>query len=424
LRGHRGSEGRDPIESFEPRRRVLLELLRAALAAVDGRRCTLAALRSERLRERLERGGPLWAAAVGKAASRMALGAHDALGGALERVLLITKDGHLDPELSEVPGLEARESGHPVPDQRSLDAGARLLAFIEEMPAGVRPLMLVSGGASSLVEALNPGLGLSDLQRLNREGLASGLSIEALNARRGEISRLKGGQFAARLAGRGALALLISDVPADDPAVIGSGLLGPVHRGEGAAGAGGRPDDIERIVVASMSEALGAVRTRAQTLSVHIEEPRFGGSTERLAVRFAHELALGAFQVRAWGGESALELPPHPGRGGRNQHLALSVARLIAGHDLHLLAAGTDGTDGPTDDAGALVDGETCARVACAGLDVDDCLRRADSGAALAAAGDLLHTGPTGTNVGDLVMGLKLTEADARAWLNRTPCGC
>ncbi|MGB6451452.1 MAG: MOFRL family protein, partial [Steroidobacteraceae bacterium] len=126
----------------------------------------------------------------------------------------------------------------------------------------------------------------------------------------------------------------------------------------------------------------------------------------------------------AWGGESVLELPAHPGRGGRNQHLALEAARLIAGYeDLVLLAAGTDGTDGPTVDAGAIVDGDTCARAASAGLDVDDCLRRADSGAALAAAGDLVHTGPTGTNVGDLVMGLKLSAAAARAWLSAQPEG-
>jgi hydroxypyruvate reductase len=116
-----------------------------------------------------------------------------------------------------------------------------------------------------------------------------------------------------------------------------------------------------------------------------------------------------------------VRLPPHPGRGGRNQHLALAAARLIAGQDeLLLLAAGTDGTDGVSDSAGALVDGETCARIALAGLDVDSCLRRADSGTALAAAGDLIDTGPTGTNVGDLVIGLRLSQRDAQAWLDES----
>jgi len=124
--------------------------------------------------------------------------------------------------------------------------------------------------------------------------------------------------------------------------------------------------------------------------------------------------------VRVWGGESTVKLPESPGRGGRNQHLALAAARLIAGQsDLLLLAAGTDGTDGVTDDAGALVDAETCARLALAELDADECLRRADSGTALAAAGDLIHTGPTGTNVGDLVIGIKLSAQTARALPDR-----
>jgi len=112
--------------------------------------------------------------------------------------------------------------------------------------------------------------------------------------------------------------------------------------------------------------------------------------------------------VHVWGGESVVRLPPRPGHGGRNQHLALAAARIIAGRrDLFLLAAGTDGTDGASDDAGALVDGESCARIALAEIDVEESLRSADSGTALAAAGDLIHTGPTGTNVGDLVIGLK-----------------
>ncbi len=396
----------------EPRRQILLELLQAALAAVDGRLCTRRALQELPW----ARSARIWAVAAGKAASRMALGARDALGGALERVLLITKEGHVDRGALELPGVEIRESSHPVPDQRSLDAGARLLGFVREMPAEVRPLCLISGGASSLVEVLAPGASLEGLQRLNARGLASGLPIEELNARRREISLIKGGRLAALLAGRGALALFISDVPGDDPAVIGSGLLGPAA----PAAAGTAPmDDIERVVVASLKEALSAVRGRASGLRAQVQEERFGGKVGRLAVRFAHELALGPSELRAWGGESVLELPERPGQGGRNQHLALEAARLIAGYeDLFLLAAGTDGTDGPTADAGALVDGGTCARAASAGLDVEECLRRADSGAALGAAGDLVRTGPTGTNVGDLILGLNLSTAAARAWLS------
>lgn len=414
------------LDREDPRRRILLELFGAALGAVEGRRCTREALSARAARDdpREER-RRCWAIAIGKAASRMMLGARDALGPALERGLVITKDGHLDPEILALEGLETRECGHPLPDERSLAAGERVLAFLEEMPADVQPLCLISGGASSLVEVLAPGAGYADLERLNTEGLARGLPIGELNRRRGRISCLKAGRLAARLRGQRALALFISDVPGDDPAVIGSGLLGPAPRpaggaGErgGATGRAGGTDDVERIVIASVTEALQAVRARSAGLAAQAAPERFDGDASELAVRFSHELALGTAQLRAWGGESVLELPAHPGHGGRNQHLALACARLIAGReDLCLLAAGTDGTDGPTPDAGGLVDGETCARIACAGLDVDDCLRRASSGEALAAAGDLVHTGPTGTNVGDLVLGLKLPPRAAREWL-------
>jgi glycerate 2-kinase len=394
-----------------PQRRILLELLRTALTAVDGRRCVAATLRGRQSTRR-----PVWAAAVGKAASSMALGAADALGPALERLLLVTKDGYVDDEVRRLPGAETLQSSHPIPDERSLTAGARLLEFVDEMPREARPLLLVSGGASSLVEVLTPGATLEDLRRLNAEGLASGVAIDTLNARRRGLSLVKGGALSSRLAGRGATALFISDVPGDDPAVIGSGLLGP---------APGRSDDVERIVIASIDDARRAVRGAARGLRTSIPSARFDGDAERLAAVLVSELEAGEAALHIWGGESVIRLPERPGRGGRNQHFALAAARRIAGRDdLFVLAVGTDGTDGPTADAGALVDGGTCGRIAAAGLDVVAALRQADSGAALAAAGDLVHTGPTGTNVSDLILGLRLGEAEARTWLlNRPPIG-
>jgi glycerate 2-kinase len=388
----------------EPQRRLLLELLHSALAAVEGRRCTRAALAAPAAAD----ARPVWVAAIGKAACSMALGARDALGARLERTLIVTKDGHVIPEAAGLPGLQLCESSHPVPDERSLRAGARLLEFLDQMPAGVRPLFLISGGASSLIEVLASGVGLAELQALNARGLASGMSIETLNSARGAISQIKAGRLAARVNGRGALALLISDVPGNDPAVIGSGLMGKTAA-----------DDLQRIVVACIEDAMRAVQARAGTLGCSLAGARYEGDAERLAVRFAHELHLSPTPLKVWGGESVVRLPAQPGRGGRNQHLALAAARLMAGYgELHLLAAGTDGTDGPTGDAGAIVDGETCGRAMLAGFDVDRALRGFDSGPLLEATGDLLHTGPTGTNVGDLVIGLKLSEGGARAWLN------
>jgi len=381
------------------RRRLLLELLQAGLEGVDGRRCVREALLA---RPEGSSTGPVWAAAVGKAAASMALGAADALGPSLERLLVITQSGHLAPELRARAGVEAYESAHPVPDERSLAAGQRLLEWVDDLPRPVSPLFLVSGGASSLVEVLEPGVPLAELEQLSALGLAQGVPIVELNARRARLSRIKGGRLAGHLRGRPARALFISDVPDDDPAVIGSGLLGP------APGAG---DHIEREVVASVERAMDAVATAAaqRGLTVECVRQRYAGEAARLAARFTHELLIGNTQVRVWGGESTVRLPQHPGHGGRNQHLALAAARFLPDYpQLLLLAAGTDGTDGPTQAAGGLVDAETCARVSMAGLDVDDCLARADSGTALAAADALIRTGPTGTNVADIVIGLKL----------------
>ena len=398
----------------ESRRRLLLELFRAGLDRVDGRSCVARALRDG------AGGGAslagIWIAAVGKAASAMVLGAHDALGRSIQHVLLITKDDHVSAEARRLSGIgptvEICESAHPLPDERSLEAGARLLRWVDELPAHAQPLFLISGGASSLVEVLEDGVTFADLAKINSQGMAEGVAIGELNARRARVSRIKGGRLAARLNGRQARALFISDVPGDDPSVIGSGLMGPAPGG----------DNVQRTIVASVHAAVDAVRGAAQGWGLRVGAPGrvFDGDAVRLAIRFAHELQLSQAQVCVWGGESTLELPANPGRGGRNQHLALAAARLMTGQpNLALLAAGTDGTDGPTEDAGGVVDGETVARISLGGLDADRCLVRADSNAALAASGDLVHTGPTGTNVGDLVIGLNLSPQEAEAVLER-----
>ena len=385
------------------RRELLLELYRAGLARVDGRRCVREAL--SRPPGRLE--GRVWGAAIGKAASAMVLGAREVLGDALEEVLLVTKPGHVGRELHEMRGVEIHESGHPLPDERSLRAGQRLLEWLEMLPPAVTPLFLISGGASALVEVPQAGVTLEQLVRVSRQGLATDLTIAELNSRRTRLSQIKGGRLAARLGGREGRALLMSDVPGDDAALIGSGILAP------AAGA----DRIQRQVIASVDTAIDGVVAAAakRQLSARRAARRFAGEASRLAVQFTHELALGQVQVRVWGGESTVRLPEHPGRGGRNQHLALAAAKLIAGYpQLMLLAAGTDGGDGPTQDAGGLVDADTGGRIVLAGLDPDECLRGADSGTALEAAGALVRTGPTGTNVADLVIGLKLSPSPQR----------
>jgi hydroxypyruvate reductase len=399
---------------------LLLGIWQQALAAVDGRK---------RVRDMLidtPTGDPWQIIAIGKAAAAMTLGALDVLGPYVAHALVVSKADHFPPELDVHAQVEQISAGHPVPDDASLAAGDRVLDLIAALPPRRRVLFLISGGSSSLVEALPVGVRLEDVQRLNAWALASGRDIRSVNSIRTRLSLLKGGRLLTYLSRRQVVALLISDVPGDDPGVIGSGLVGeavqePLPSGlpswlssllariwvERRAEPSCR---ITRHVVARLDDALAAAEHagRAMGLATRIAPHRFDGDAVQLATDFCHELKMAGAGLSIWGGESTVRLPSNPGRGGRNQHLALAAARLLVSHDeLTLLAAGSDGTDGPTSDAGAIVDSETIERGTLSGLDADTCLARADSGAFLEASGDLLHSGPTGTNVGDLVLGIK-----------------
>jgi glycerate 2-kinase len=376
-------------------RRLLLELFDAALRAVDGEHCVASQLRDRAFP------APVALIAVGKAAASMALGAHRALGQRIASTLVITKHGHLDPRLGSMSSQTILESAHPVPDESSLAAGDVLLDAVQSLSATVFPLFLISGGSSSLVEKLAEGATLTDLRELNQRGLAAGWDIRRLNQERSRLSRLKAGGIARLLRGRAALALFISDVPGDDPDVIGSGLLGR----DSAA-----PDAVERVIVASVDSAMQAVvdAATARGFSLAREPGRCDGDVVAAAPDFVSRLRGCLGDGLVWGGETTVTLPASPGRGGRNTHLALTAARALRGNDsVTLLAAGTDGTDGPTDDAGAIVDSGTVERAEIAGVDVERALRDFDSGTALEASGDLVHTGPTGTNVGDILIGIK-----------------
>ncbi|HEY5718889.1 MAG TPA: glycerate-2-kinase family protein, partial [Gammaproteobacteria bacterium] len=200
----------------------LLALYRAALDAVDGRRAV-----RRHLAAQPPPGGPLHLVAVGKAATSMTLGALDALGPRVVSGLVICKAGGGDPALSADPRLRYLDSDHPVPGARSLAAGQALVGYLDAAPDDARFLCLGSGGASSLVELLPAGCDLAWLQRLTDWLLAGGYDIGTMNRVRKAFSRIKGGRLRQWLRGRPALNLLISDVPGDDPAVVGSGLLVP-----------------------------------------------------------------------------------------------------------------------------------------------------------------------------------------------------
>ncbi len=156
-------------------------------------------------------------------------------------------------------------------------------------------------------------------------------------------------------------------------------------------------------------------RRGAHGLEFETRATRFDADACAVARQFVEALRSTTADGLVWGGESTVELPENSGRGGRNTHLALAAARLLrAGEPLTILAAGTDGTDGPTDDAGAIVDAGSVERAELAGCDVELAFRAFDSATALEAAGDLVHTGPTGTNVGDLLVGIKQSAKSLR----------
>ena len=407
----------------DPSRRQLQIIYRAALAAVNGRRCC------QRFLDQHRPDTAVALVAIGKAAGSMAQGAADVLGEQIRRGLVITKAGHSEPLAGTASGFRSLLAGHPLPDARSLRAGAALLAFIDELPPGLPLLLLLSGGASALVEVLPEGIGLAELRRLNEWLLGSGLDIGAMNALRRSLSCIKGGRLARRLGGRRSLCLMISDVPGDEPGVIGSGLLAPAPPGgvDVAAlpdwlrpllsRAPPQPDAgdacfgaVELHLVATLDDALAAAAEagRAQGLAVRVAPTRLSGDAADCGRALARQLRDGPAGLHVWGGETTVCLPERPGQGGRNQHLALAAALELRGErGCTLLCAGSDGSDGPGEYAGAIVDGQTLARGERQGLDAVEALRRADSGRFLRASGDLLRTGPTGSNVMDVVLGIK-----------------
>jgi len=418
------SRPRRPVkQTGRPPRQLLAGLFDRALEAVGGRQSVRRALKARSIDM------PVTLIAVGKAAQSMTEGAWDVLGERIRGGLVISKPGHLAPEWLARFSLEGIEGGHPVPTEGSLSAGRRLQEVLEE--AGEETLLfLISGGASSLVEVPVSGLGLSDLARLNEWLLGSGLPIEAMNLVRKSVSLIKGGGLLAALGGRRVRALAISDVPGDDLRVIGSGLLVPEHdlasrlaaldlpdwlhdwtdRGlMERAGIPARGPEIELVATLDVAKDRAVAAAEAAGVEAHLHREFLEGDAAERGRDLANRLIEGQVGLHIWGGETTVQLPASPGRGGRNQHLALAAAVELAGRDdCFLLSAGTDGTDGPTEDAGALVDGGTLERGGLEGRDSGSALAAADAGSFLAASSDLLHTGPTGTNVMDLVLGLRL----------------
>lgn len=367
--------------------------------------------------------------ALGKAAAPMLAGW---LEGAPEPVetVLVRPEG--TSALTAVPPrLREFVAGHPEPNEVSLQAGVALLDAARRCgadPAHYRLVALLSGGGSALAEVPLAG-GLERLREVNRLLLASGAPIGAINCIRKHRSAIKGGRLAAAAAGARQLSLILSDVPHGAWADVASGPTCPDGTTQADYEAAWRhwlPGDPDLYpetpqpgdaafaqaewhcladnydACTALAAAAGAAGFDPVIVDHAADEME---EAEAAAYLLRQWRALHAAQPRAGliaGGEVRVRLGSHPGRGGRNQQLALRIALALEGQPGCFLSAGTDGVDGSSDAAGACVDGTTAARIRAAGLDPVAHLRHHDAHPALAAAGALIHTGPTGNNLRDL----------------------
>jgi glycerate 2-kinase len=396
-------------------RELLVHLYETAIDAVDGRR----------LVQQWCRENPsatfTHCIAIGKAASAMLQGALDSRH-AINSALLITTREKVTRELKRNNRVNIVESAHPVPGQSSLDAGDALLKYLRAVPPQSPLLVLVSGGASSLVEVPVDGLSLSQLQQINRYLLASGKDIHLMNAWRKRFSKIKGGGLLHYVQHLQCTQLIISDVEDNDPAIIGSGLL--VQSEDESHDVDDwlqsqLPDGIQRTatgrpvtthIIGTNEMALRAVvdEARHHGLDHYLHEQFISGDAIEQGRAIGEYLCHAPAGVHVWGGETTVELPENPGLGGRNQSMALSLAAAIEGEDdVSVLVAGTDGIDGNTPCAGAVVSGNSMRQVRQMGFDAAAELNRANAGTVLMAINELFKPGPTNTNVMDIIIAYK-----------------
>ncbi len=438
-------------------RERLEAIFRAAVSAADPGRLVARALRADGRDIVFACGGPadrvrrseverIYIVGGGKAGRAMGEAALAAMGGATVSGALAVPHGGGGDGTGPVRYLEA---GHPLPDDGSLAAAREMLRLLDG--AGPRDLViaLISGGGSAMISAPPEGVAPSDKAEVCRLLLRAGADIAAFNAVRKHLSRVKGGRMAQAAWPARCLALLLSDVPGDDPSAIASGPFSPdpttyaealdvlsrfgvmdgtppsVRRHLQAGADGAVPETpkpgasvfgrVRWGVAGSNGTALEAARaatTAAGVRFVRVLPGFLRGEARECARRFAGEVRAavdaaprGEPVVVLAGGETTVRVTG-TGKGGRSQEFALAAALELEGSaGISLLAGGTDGIDGPTDAAGAVADGDSCARAKALGAaSPGRFLENNDAYHFFAALGDLVVTGPTGTNVGDLAI--------------------
>jgi len=408
-------------------RELLLQLFRSAVAAVDPLEIIAPYLPAPPKGRTIVIG-------AGKASARMAQGVEQHWQGPIEG-LVVTRYGHGAPTRH----IEIIEAGHPVPDEASAVAAARIMDMVKGLTADDLVLCLVSGGGSALLSMPAPGLSVDEKRAINRQLLKSGAPIGEMNCVRRHLSAIKGGRLALACHPAQVVTLVVSDVPGDDPAVVASGptvpdgssaadalaILGKYGIAPSAAVraaladpalAAPLPDDPRlkgnRVaVIATAQHALdaAAAAARAAGYTPLILSSSMEGEAREVAIVHAgiarqvveHGQPLAAPCVILSGGETSVTVRGK-GRGGRNAEFLLALAVALQGMPrVHAIACDTDGIDGTEDNAGALLAPSTLARSAQAGLDPHALLANNDGYSFFAALNELVITGPTRTNVND-----------------------
>ena len=421
-------------------RKAALAILHAALAAADPFQAVLRHVRRRgeilhagRYRYRLDSFANIYVIGAGKAGAPMARAIERLLGRRIHSGLINVKYGHT----AKLRHIELNECGHPVPDENGVHGSERIAQIAAAAGPDDLVVCLISGGASALLPLPAAPVTLADKQETTRLLLACGADIHELNCIRKHISAVKGGKLARLAWPATVLTLILSDVIGDDLDTIGSGptvpdrttfadarailerygILGkvpPAVRSRIEHGRDETPsfDHVRNIVVGSNRLAVDAAAAKARSLGYRtlVLSTFVEGETRdvaRVYAAIAREMMATGRPVRPpacviSGGETTVTVRGL-GLGGRNQEFALAAALDIAGLDnVLILSAGTDGTDGPTDAAGAIVDGTTIARARALGLDAPAYLAANDSYHFFEQLDDLIKTGPTGTNVMDI----------------------
>lgn len=410
---------------FEDHERHVRAIFNAALRAADPAACVAMAVGA--FPPRAKRPAVI---ATGKAAGAMYEGFAGARGQPPARLMVIP---------AGAPGPTwALRADHPVPSQRSMDAGQAVADFARGQPSDCDGfVLLLSGGASALTTLPMPGIEPGDLQEVTGALLRGGADIHELNCVRKHLEQLKGGRLAVMMAPRPVDAYVLSDVVDNNLSVIGSGPVHPdgstfadaIHvlqsRGiapprvvrfleSGAAGI--HPETpklgdpaflgVREVIVGDNAVAANGALRAAQGLGFDATRgPSLSGEASEMAGWLVERARVRRTGCAVAGGETTVTVGRAAGRGGRNQELALAGAIILAGKDDVVLATlATDGVDGPTDASGAIVTGQTCATARTLGADPAAFLARHDSYSFFDKVGKHLKLGPTGTNVNDLAL--------------------